>query len=179
MKFYRISFLATLILSGALPVWADSAMPIGPCHDVDMYGIYKVCGSPVERHPEDRRETQIQPVYVTIPQPYATPAPTPSSDFSSVPTPPATDDDSSRRDLKVVDDRLHALHLYLDDKQSRGEIGANFFDEETRYLTQLEQREQSTADANGGYLTVAQENSFLQQLQAVETEINQTIANNG
>jgi hypothetical protein len=175
MKLSPIPLLAALILAGALPARADSAMANGPCRNVDMYGIYTICGTPDDRHHDDHRETPIQPVYVTIPQPLSAPAP----DFASVPTNFATDTDSSRRELTAVDTRLHDLHLLLGDKQARGEIGANFFDEETRYLTQLEAREQSAANANGGYLTEAQENSLLQQLQDVENEINQTIANNG
>jgi hypothetical protein len=168
MKFSPVPLLATLFLAGALPSWAFSPMPAGPCHNVDMYGIYQICGTPEERHHEDHPQVIVQPVYVTVPQPYVAPTPVPFS----APIPAATDTDFSHRELTVVDAKLHALHLLLADKQTRGEIGPNFFDEETRYLAQIERHEQSAADANGGYLTVAQENSLLRQLQDVENEIN-------
>jgi hypothetical protein len=158
MKFSPIPLLATIFLAGTLPSWADSPMLSGPCHDVDMYGIYKVCGTPEVRHHEERQQALVQPVYAIIPQPLAAPAPA-----------------IAGRDLTAVDAKLHALHLLLVDKQTRGEIGVNFFDEETRYLDQIEHHEQSAADTNGGYLTEAQENSLLQQLQDVENEINQNV----
>ena len=34
--------------------------------------------------------------------------------------------DAPRRDLTVVDDKLHRLHLLLNDKQTSDEIAANF-----------------------------------------------------
>jgi hypothetical protein len=175
MRLSPIPLLTTLILAGTLPVWADPGIPSGPCHDVDMYGIYKICGTPDEQHHEDRRETVVQPVYMTIPEPVLTPAPP----IASIPTSFGTDNDFSRRELTAVDTRLHDLHLLLDDKQSQGQIGASFFDEENRYLAQIQDREQSAANANGGYLTEAQENSLLQQLQDVENEINNAPSNNG
>src|SRR5258706_1179857 len=172
MKFFSFSLLVTLLLAGTLPSWADSFMPSGPCHDMDMYGIYKVCGAPEERHHEERSPVVVQPVYATIYQPLVAPVPV----IESVPMPVTTGNDSLHRELAAVDAKLHALHLLLVDKQTHGEIGANFFDEETRYLDKIEHHEQSAADANGGYLTVAQENSLLQQLQDVENEINRNIS---
>jgi hypothetical protein len=172
MKFSPVLLLATLFLAGTLPSWGDSFMPNGPCHDMDMYGIYKVCGTPDERHHEEPLQTIVQPVYVTIPQPLVAPAPV--SEFE--PTPVTTDNESPHRELTAVDAKLHDLHLLLVDKQAHGEIGTSFFDEETRYLAQIEQHEQSSANANGGYLTIAQENSLLQQLRDVENEINRTIS---
>jgi len=162
MKFAPILLLAGLLLACSSLTRADSSMPNGPCRDVDMYGIYKVCDPPqIQRH-EERPQAVVQPVYVTIP----TPA-------------PDTTDEGPRRDLAAVDDQLHRLHLLLNDKLDRGEIAANFFDEEIRRLAEIEHREQSDADALGGALTVAQENSLLLNLQNIENEINQTPSNQG
>jgi hypothetical protein len=166
-----------MIFAGALPAWAEMGMPAGPCHNVDMYGIYQICGTPQDQHHDDHDRANTQPVYVTIPEPYPYVAPAPG--FAPAPNPVGTVNDPSRRDLTAVDARLHELHLLLNDKQSWGRIGSDFYDEENRYLAQIESREQSAANANGGYLTVAQENTFLQQLQNIENEINQTTANNG
>src|SRR5882672_7751950 len=167
MKFSPAPILATLLLGGTPASGAGSPMPNGPCHDVDMYGIYKICGTPEERHHAERPPTIVQPVYVTIPQPLV--APSPVSEPLTAPV--TTDNESPRRPLTAVEAELHALHLLLVDKQTRGEIAADFFDEETRYLSQIEHHEQSAADTNGGYLTVEQENALLQQLQDVENEI--------
>jgi hypothetical protein len=180
----QIPLLFTMLFAGALPAWAFMDAPAGPCHNVDMYGIYQICGTSQEQHHDDHDRNNAQTaVYVTSPDPYVAPAPgfisTPASGFSSEPTPVSTDDNSSRRDLTAVDSRLHEVHLLLNDKQSGGHIASDFYDEESRYLAQIESQEQSTANANGGYLTVAQENTFLQQLQNIENEINQNVANNG
>lgn len=163
-------------------------MPMGQCHNVDMYGIYTVCDTPGERHHEERPQTIVEPVYVTIPEPmmpqasapnpFPTPAPAPARTLDPEPPPVATEE-GLRRVLTWVDDRLHRLHLLLNDKHASGEITADFFDEELRILAQIERREQSASDANGGYLTVAQENLLIQNLQDVENEIHQTYSNQG
>jgi hypothetical protein len=86
--------------------------------------------------------------------------------------------DPTRRDPGPFQAKLHALHLLLADKQSRGDIAPAFFDEEARYLDQIGSDEQSAAQANGGYLTVAQEINLMQQLQDVEGEITDAAADN-
>jgi hypothetical protein len=88
-------------------------------------------------------------------------------------------DDGLRRELTWVDDRLHRIHLLLNDKHAGGEITADYFDEEIRRLAEIERREQTAADANGGYLTTVQENSLMQKLQDIENEINQIPSNQG
>jgi hypothetical protein len=171
MRLSSILFWGALFLAGASPSWSDSFLLNGQCHDVDMYGIYKVCGAPSERDHERHSHAIVQPVYITLPQPLSAPAPV------SVPVP--TDNDLPHRELTAVEAKLHALHLLLVDKQTHSEVGAAFFDEETRYLAEIEHNEQSAADRNGGYLTVAQEDLLLHQLQDVENEINENISTNG
>jgi len=163
MKSSLMLLPVALLLACNLPPGAEAVMASGQCHDVDMYGIYKVCDPPPsERRHDERPRTFFQTEIVSIPQPIAAP---PS--------------DTLRRELTMVDAKLHALHLFLNDRQARGEIEANFFDEEMRYLAQIEDHEKSAADVNGGYLTEAQESALLQQLQDVEREINSTVSNNG
>lgn len=162
MKSSLMLLPAALLLALSLPPGTEAAAN-GQCHDVDMYGIYKVCDPPPgERHHEERPRAIFQTEIVSIPQPIA-----------------AQESDSLRRALTAVDSKLHALHFLLNDKQNRGEIADNLFDEELRYLAQIEDHEKSATDVNGGYLTEAQESTLLQQLQDVEREINNTVSNNG
>jgi hypothetical protein len=189
MKLAPVLLLAALFLSCASPTRADSLMTNGSCHNVDMYGIYKICDPPTPQHEERREEPRradIQPVYVTVPvsmmpqasapNPFSTPAPAPSP---APEPPPVMTDDGLRRELTWVDDRLHRIHLLLNDKHAGGEITADYFDEEIRRLAEIERREQTAADANGGYLTTVQENSLMQKLQDIENEINQIPSNQG
>jgi len=151
---------------------------MGQCHNVDMYGIYKICdapNTPDARHHEEPPQTIAQPEFMTVLPPIvasfppAFPAPAPPPD-------PVATPDGPRRDLSVVDDRLHQVHLLLNDKHAHGEITADFFDEEIRLLAGIERHEQSDADANGDFLSVAQETTLLQKLQDVENEINQNLS---
>ena len=185
MKSSPYPILGTLGIAVALLSGANAPLVAENCRYMDNYGIYKVCDPPPGQHAE-HHETIVQTIYVPDPQPFATPAPVmqpapamPDPMPTPIPTPPTPIvNDDSRRELTAVNAKLHQLHLLLVDKQNSGDIAANLYEEENRYLAQIEREAQSDADARGGYLTVAQENTFLQQLQQVETEINQNVTTN-
>jgi hypothetical protein len=69
MRYIQIHLLAMLFLASAIPAWANGFMPSGDCHNVDMYGIYTICGAPPDdRRPDNRPQTVVSPVvYATEP----------------------------------------------------------------------------------------------------------------
>lgn len=152
-------------------------MPGVQCHNLDLYGISKVCDAPPvsdsHRRDDDHRPAA-QQGYVTVLPPIVAPYPDPFPNLTPAPAAdpePVTPYDGPHRELTLVDNRLHRIHLLLNDRHATGDISPDNFDEEIRLLTTIEHREQSEADTNGGYLTVAEENSLLQELQDTENEI--------
>jgi hypothetical protein len=161
MTYFVVLTAAVLIFSAAFLAWADTIAPNTPYHYDDMYGIYKVYDTPQNRdqdHHEKHHHEHPEIVYVNLAQPVVS-----SANGIS---------DSDHRDLSAVDDRLHVLHLKLNEEQTNQSITADFYDEENRYLHQIERREDDFSNANGGYLSSAQESTLLDQLQKIETELN-------
>src|ERR1035441_11026193 len=99
MKSSLMLLAAALLLACSFPNEALAAAT-GQCHDVDMYGIYKVCDppEPAERQHEERPQAIVQPVYVPVYEPFTAsfpasnpqpPPPSPAADPIPAP-PPAT-----------------------------------------------------------------------------------------
>jgi len=80
--------------------------------------------------------------------------------------------DQPHRDLKTVNEEIIRLRTLLDKKLAHGDITKGQHDKMNEYLARIDQKVQSDAAANGGTLTLDQENAVLEQLERVSDSIN-------
>ncbi len=104
-----------------------------------------------------------QPVYYS--QPVYQPAPVYQTPVYQAPVEP------EHRDLGMVEEQIHRQRLTLAQKVRWGSITRPQYDEQVAYLAQIERQAQAESSANGGYLTVSQQNGLLSQLQHSADEI--------